>query len=98
MTHPRVAIVSANPVRRDQPNGILMRSLFLGWPRERLSQIFFPVVVYHSPDQGVCGEYRLIRPWGGVRRLVADDRADADAGNANGGTPRRGVQAILRKA
>ena len=72
---PRVTVVSANPIRRDQSNGILMRSLFLGWPPDRLSQVFFPVVLYHAPDTEVCGEYRLVRPWGGVRRVRGTDTA-----------------------
>jgi glycosyltransferase involved in cell wall biosynthesis len=66
---PRVAIVSSNPVRGDQSNGILMRSLFEGWPRDRLTQIYFPVAVTNMPDPIVCGEYRLLHLSGRVQRL-----------------------------
>ncbi len=54
--HPRVAIVSANPMRDDTNNGMLLRSLFSGWPRERLGQVFFRVVVPHRPTGDDCAE------------------------------------------
>ena len=43
--YPRVAVVSCNPIRGDQCNGIMMKSLFAGWPRQRLSQVYFPTLV-----------------------------------------------------
>ncbi|MEN6459659.1 MAG: hypothetical protein ABFC63_12100 [Thermoguttaceae bacterium] len=67
---PRVTVVSANPICRDQANGIFMRSLFLGWPQEALSQVYFPVAVTHMPDRAVCGDYRLIHPSGRVQRIA----------------------------
>jgi glycosyltransferase involved in cell wall biosynthesis len=73
--YPRVAIVSANPLRDDTANGMLMRSLFSGWPRERLSQVYFQVVVPHLPNSEDCHEYRVIGTTGSgraVRSLDAD--------------------------
>jgi glycosyltransferase involved in cell wall biosynthesis len=67
---PRVVIVSANPLRTDQSNGILMGSLFKGWPKDRLAQVFFPVLVDHLPNSDCCREYRAIQIWGAVRRIV----------------------------
>ena len=65
---PRVAIVSVNPISSEQCNGILMRSLFQGWPRERLAQLYFPTLDIWKPDTAVCAEYRSIRAWGRVHR------------------------------
>lgn len=53
----------------DQCNGILMKSLFQGWPRERLSQIYFPTVETWQPDHSLCADYRSISSWGRVRLL-----------------------------
>ncbi len=66
---PRVTIVSANPIRDDQPNGILMKSLFCDWPREKLTQVYFPAVAMHQPDWGVCHDYRRILCWGQQQTL-----------------------------
>lgn len=68
-SYPRVAIVSANPIRSDQPNGILMRSLWNGWPKDRLTQVFFPAIALYEPDWSTCGDYRRIRFWGKAQRL-----------------------------
>ena len=76
---PRMAVVSANPICRHQSNGMLMRSLFVDWPRDHLTQVFFPVAVAHMPDTSVCGEYRLIRLSGNVRRITSTDRVGSAA-------------------
>lgn len=69
---PRVAVVSVNPIRADQANGILMRSLWRGWPKDRLAQVYFPAVALHAPDWSVCGDYRRVRFWGHAEKLNAE--------------------------
>ncbi len=58
--YPHVAIVSSNPLRSDMANGIFMQSLFSGWPKDRLAQIYFKVAMPNMPDSDVCDDYRMI--------------------------------------
>lgn len=67
--YPKVTIVSTGPLRHSTSNGILMRSLFGNWPQERLSQIYFRIMVPHLPDSDICQEYRVIGLSGSVRRV-----------------------------
>lgn len=85
---PRIAVISVNPIRNDQANGILMRSLWRGWPQERLAQVYFPAVALHAPDWSVCGDYRRIRFWGSAEKLNAES---ASAVTTSVGTPYAGV-------
>lgn len=85
---PRVAVVSVNPIRDDQANGILMRSLWRGWPKDRLAQVFFPAIALHAPDWSVCGDYRRIRFWGRGEQLAAPS---SSADTTCSGTPYAGV-------
>ncbi|TWU24677.1 glycosyltransferase [Bythopirellula polymerisocia] len=66
---PKVAIVSCNPMRADISNGLLMRSLFSSWPKDRLTQIYFPVGASYPPEFDVCVDYRRISSFGTVERL-----------------------------
>jgi len=88
-TYPKVTIVSANPLRNDGCNGIMMRSLFSGWPRERLSQVYFRVAVPHLPNVDDCSQYRVIDITSRARRVfpAATDRPNADE-NSTGPAPR----------
>jgi len=77
--YPKVTIVAANPLRKDIANGILMRSLFAGWQKDRLSQIYFPVGTEYPPEFDICGEYRRIGTTGLVRRYRQDDAVSASS-------------------
>jgi hypothetical protein len=68
---PLTTIVAANPLRDDLTNGIIMRSLFADWPKDRFSHIYFPVAAHYPPDLEFCEESRMIRPSGLVRRFSA---------------------------
>lgn len=85
---PRIAVISVNPIRNDQANGILMRSLWRGWPKDRLAQVYFPAIALHAPDWSVCGDYRRIRFWGSAEKLNAES---ASAVTTSVGTPYAGV-------
>lgn len=67
---PKVTIVSSVPLRNDRGNGILMKSLFAGWPKEQLSQIYFQVFVPHMPIDSGCHEYRAITLTGRTQRIT----------------------------
>ncbi len=77
--YPRVAIVSANPLTPAVSNGLLMRSLFAGWPEGRLAQVCFPIASTATPPLDVCQDYRMIRPTGLVRRLTSGGAASGRA-------------------
>ncbi len=77
---PRVCIIAANPLSSKTSNGIIMSSLFAGWPKDRLTQIYFPVVVPHQPEFDVCTDFRMIRTSGRVIRI----RGGSDDGTADG--------------
>jgi len=55
-------------MRDDIANGIFMRSLFADWPKDRLSQVYFPVAASYPPDQAFCHDTRRIGTSGRVRR------------------------------
>jgi hypothetical protein len=67
--YPRAAIVAANPLTPVVSNGLLMRSLFAGWPRQRLAQVCFPISLTITPPSDVCEDCRVIAPLGRVRKL-----------------------------
>ncbi len=81
MRYPKVAIVSVNPIRGDQANGILMRSIFRDWPSSQLAQIYFPVAVTNMPDRSICQQYRLIR-LSGRSRIIPGICGDGTAEDA----------------
>lgn len=93
---PRVAILASGPLRTDTGNGILMRSLFAGWPQDRLAQIYLRFLVNHLPQGGVCSEFRVIGASGRARRVAVTASGEAralpaTAGGADGagtGVPR----------
>jgi hypothetical protein len=67
--YPRTAIVAANPLTPVVSNGLLMRSLFAGWPRQRLAQVCFPISSTIIPPSDVCEDCRVIALLGRVRKL-----------------------------
>ena len=69
-TFPRVLVVSANPFNRVTNNGITLSSLFGGWPRDRLAQIFVPFATHIPPQSDVCEQLFAVHPLG-VERVVA---------------------------
>lgn len=69
---PRVAVVSVNPMRDDISNGIMMRSLFAGWPGDRLTHVYLPVSRGVSSQPDVCRDNRHIGPTGRVLRSTGD--------------------------
>ena len=66
---PKVAIVSANPICEYVSNGIMMRSLFAGWPKEQLAQFYFPLGGNYPPDLEAGVEYHKIQASGRVWRI-----------------------------
>ncbi len=68
--YPKVAIVSCTPLCGDRSNGILMSSLFRGWPRQQLSQIYFRQLVKHRPHFDVCDDFSAIELSGRVRHSI----------------------------
>ncbi|MGD8817632.1 MAG: hypothetical protein PVJ51_10625, partial [Acidobacteriota bacterium] len=77
--YPRVLIVAANVVNRVQSAGILLGSLFEGWPRDRLAQIYFPLFHRFPPNAQVCTQYLRVNPLGLTRR---EQLADPPPGSA----------------
>lgn len=65
--YPRVLIVAANPISRVQSAGLMMRSLFTGWPKDRLAQVYFPAFHSFPPDTEVCTRYLRVNPFGVAR-------------------------------
>ncbi len=94
---PRVAVVSANPICDHQSNGMFMRSLFLGWPRDRLAQVYFPTAVVHLPDATVCGQYRLIHLSGRVRCMGGAEASGAASAQKTPHGGLRGSRPWLRR-
>ena len=67
--YPRTVVISATPFAADTPNGHLLQSLFCGWPKERLAQIYFPVARTSVPDYTLCGDYRCVSLMGKISRV-----------------------------
>ena len=74
---PKVAILSANPLCGYTSNGILLKSLFTGWPPDRLMQIYFPLGGHYPPDGEMGIESRRIHPTGRVSCLIAAHKAES---------------------
>ncbi|HET6230005.1 MAG TPA: hypothetical protein VFE05_08050 [Longimicrobiaceae bacterium] len=62
--YPRVLVVAANPFSRRSNNGLTMTSLFEGWPKDRLAQVFVPFVTPAPPEFDVCSRYWALTPRG----------------------------------
>jgi len=75
--YPRVLVIAVNPISRVQSNGLMMRSFFEGWPRDRLAQIYFPFFHRFPPDASVCDKYLRVNPLGIAKEqtLLPDGRA-----------------------
>jgi|GEM_PF-4289892 len=67
--YPRTVVISATPIATDIANGHLLKSLFCGWPKERLAQIYFLVAKTSIPDPTFCDDYRRVSLTGRVDRV-----------------------------
>lgn len=65
--YPKTTIVACTPICGDRSNGMLMSSLFRGWPKDKLSQIYFRQLVKHRPHFDVCEDFSAIELSGRVR-------------------------------
>lgn len=74
--YPRVLVVAVNPINAVQSNGLLMRSLFEGWPKANLAQVYFPFFHRFGPDGSVCTNYLRISPLG-----LAEEETHLEAGD-----------------
>jgi glycosyltransferase involved in cell wall biosynthesis len=63
--YPRVLVVNGGPFERRSNHGIVMSSLFQGWPKDRLAQIDFSQV--SDPEFDVCENY-----WRVTRNLLGN--------------------------
>ncbi len=55
--HPRVLIVTVNPLSKTSNNGKTFASFFRGYPKEKLAQLFFH---REAPSSDVCERYYRI--------------------------------------
>jgi glycosyltransferase involved in cell wall biosynthesis len=53
--HPRVLVVNGGPFEYKTNHGIVMSSLFKGWPKDRLAEIYFSQLM--EPEFDVCEQY-----------------------------------------
>lgn len=77
--YPRVLIIAANPISKVQAVGLMMGSFFAGWPRDRLAQIYFPLLHDFPPDPDVCTRYLRVNALGMTREENATEVSDAPA-------------------
>jgi glycosyltransferase involved in cell wall biosynthesis len=61
---PRVLVLAANPFTRRHNNSLTFSSLFEGWPRDRLAQIYVPFVTPIAPEFDVCERFWAVTPLG----------------------------------
>ena len=61
---PRVLVVSGNPFNRATNNGTTLSSLFLGWPKDRLAQLYLPSATPITPEFDVCDRIWSFTPAG----------------------------------
>ena len=107
---PRVLILSHSPLSGTQNNGKTLTSLFAGWPREKLAQLYF---LDDQPGFDICGRFfqctdaQMLRamltgaPAGSAVREapVKPEQAPPsnslrNSGNAHGGMPRAMLSAL----
>lgn len=72
-TRLRIVVVACTAIQSGTAGGGAMRSLFSGWPKDKLAQIVTPFLESGTPDFGVCNDYRLIPPVGRVQKLDSSD-------------------------
>lgn len=94
---PRVAVISSNPLRGDHSNGMLMSSLFRGWPRDRLRQIYFRQWVRHCPEFDICDDFAAIE-WNGRVRYSDELRGDVAGQSARPGARQQWLRRLKRSA
>ena len=73
---PHVAVVSSNPLSSEVSNGIMMRSLFTGWPPDRLVQVYFPMLAGYGPQFDICQKYHIVHFSGHVTRRYRESHQD----------------------
>jgi hypothetical protein len=81
--YPRAAIVSCTPLCGDRSNGMLMSSLFRGWPKDRLSQIYFRQLAKHRPHFDICDDFSAIELSGRVRHSAYLQEPEGDSKEQN---------------
>lgn len=102
--YPRVLIIAANPISNVQAVGLMMGSLFRGWPRERLAQIYFPRFAtslrFSKFVPSTCGatskHTKTARAFGASSPARSND-SDFAAHNSRIPLPATGVVVELRK-
>lgn len=90
---PTVLIISSNPLSTTQNNGKTYQSLFVGWPKEKLSQIY---VKGDMPSRDVCDRYfRMTLKDVLLQRLRLRDRPVPKPLRCSEGNPRSSTYATL---
>ena len=80
---PRVLVVAHNPFSWEHNNGLLLSSLFQGWPPDCLAQIHVPSLTRIAPARDICSRYwaltlgGLAEDTGGAESRPAHDPKDA---------------------
>jgi glycosyltransferase involved in cell wall biosynthesis len=90
---PRVLVVTNVPFTRAFSNGKTMSSLFEGWPKDALAQVYIPFATHIAPMFDVCERYWALGP----TRLRRVSRLSVDARPERSGEPtpwRSGLGAI----
>lgn len=95
--YPKVTIVSCNPLRNDTGNGILMRSLFHNWPKDRLTQTYFPVFTQHVPNVLDCSNYRAIDLTGHARPMLPSPLHHTDPQHRRRLVSRQSINQMLKR-
>lgn len=93
---PRILVLSANPFSRTSGNGLIMSSLFQGWPFANLAQVYVPFVTRLEPMFDVCRRYWVVRPFGVREGPAAGEGPAPDARSAE--EPGLLRRAVLRVA
>src|SRR5438105_6694032 len=66
--YPTVLVVAHNPFTWSLSNGTTLSSLFRGWPKDRLAQVFIPFAHPVAPMFDVCERFWALTPTG-LQRL-----------------------------
>ena len=89
---PRVLVVAHNPFSWQHNNGLLLSSLFQGWPPDRLAQIYVPTLTAIPPARDICATYWKLT----LRGLVADPGGRGEAPEPPADEPSRGESPVRR--
>lgn len=92
--YPHVAIVTTFPLCGELASGIMLRSLFSGWPKDKLTCIVLPRGILVEPAFDVCADYRYIDLAGKVSKKQQGQRGEGCATD----TPNRAIRQLKLKA